>query len=130
MEGIQLGREIFATFAQETNTIVNELRPGSKYDSQRALQQWVKETSWGHHASCSCPIGADDDVTAVLDSESRVRGTYGLRVVDASVFPRIPGFYIQTSIFMVSEKAADIIVRDAHKIRPFCLSTHTKSDQE
>jgi choline dehydrogenase len=47
---------------------------------------------------------------AVLDSKFRVRGTTGLRVVDASVFSQIPGYYIQTPIYMVSEKAADVIL--------------------
>jgi len=47
---------------------------------------------------------------AVLDSKFRVRGTKGLRVVDASVFPSIPGYYIQTPIYMISEKAADVII--------------------
>jgi choline dehydrogenase len=42
-----------------------------------------------------------------------VHGTSGLRVVDASVFPRIPGFFIVTSVFMVAEKAADVILEDA-----------------
>jgi choline dehydrogenase len=50
---------------------------------------------------------------AVLDSKLRVRGTRNLRVVDASVFPRIPGFFIASSIFMVGEKAADMILDDA-----------------
>lgn len=47
---------------------------------------------------------------AVLDSSFRVRGVDGLRVVDASVFPKIPGFYIAVSIYMISEKAADVIL--------------------
>ena len=37
----------------------------------------------------------------------------GLRIVDASVFPRIPGFFIVTPIYMISEKAADVIAEDA-----------------
>jgi choline dehydrogenase len=41
-----------------------------------------------------------------------VRGVSGLRVVDASVFPRIPGVFIVTNIYMVSEKAADVIADD------------------
>jgi len=47
---------------------------------------------------------------AVLDSKFRVRGTRGLRVVDASVFPRIPGYFVVVPIYMVSEKAADVIL--------------------
>ena len=50
---------------------------------------------------------------AVVDSRFRVRGTQGLRVVDASVFPRIPGFFIVTPIYMISEKASDAILADA-----------------
>jgi choline dehydrogenase len=51
----------------------------------------------------------------VVDSSFRVYGTTGLRVVDASVFPRIPGFFIVTPIYMISEKASDVILADARK---------------
>ena len=47
---------------------------------------------------------------AVLDSSFRVRGTAGLRVVDASVFPKIPGTFTAVSTYMVAEKAADVIL--------------------
>jgi choline dehydrogenase-like flavoprotein len=50
---------------------------------------------------------------AVLDSRFRVRGVKGLRVVDASVFPKIPGYFIVSAIYMVSEKAFDAIKEDA-----------------
>jgi len=42
-----------------------------------------------------------------------VLGTQGLRVVDASVFPKIPGYFIVSAIYMVSEKAADVVREDA-----------------
>jgi choline dehydrogenase-like flavoprotein len=48
----------------------------------------------------------------VLSSDFRVHGTQGLRVVDASVFPRIPGFFIVSAIYMIGEKAADVILSD------------------
>ena len=67
----------------------------------------------GHHASCSCKMGHEADPMAVVDSRFRVFGTKGLRIVDASVFPRIPGFFIVTPIYMISEKAADVIAEDA-----------------
>jgi choline dehydrogenase len=55
------------------------------------------------------------DPAAVVDSRLRVFGTTGLRVVDASVFPRIPGFFIVTPVYMISEKASDVILEDARR---------------
>ncbi len=77
------------------------------------LAQFVKDNAWGHHASCTCKIGRKDDPMAVLDGNFRVYGTQALRVVDASVFPRIPGFFIVSSVYMIGEKAADAILADA-----------------
>ena len=65
----------------------------------------MRNTAWGHHASCTCPIGPQE-TGGVVDSEFRVHGTQGLRIVDASIFPRIPGFFIVSAVYMVAEKAA------------------------
>jgi choline dehydrogenase len=86
--------------------------PGPEYQGNK-LREFIKNEAWGHHASCTAKIGPDSDGMAVLDSRFRVRGTEGLRVVDASVFPRIPGYFIVTPIYMVSEKASDVIQEDA-----------------
>jgi choline dehydrogenase len=90
----------------------DELWPGSEVDTADEVAQWVKDEAWGHHASCTARMGGEDDPMAVLDSRFRVRGVDGLRVVDASVFPEIPGFFIVMPIFMVSEKATDVILED------------------
>jgi choline dehydrogenase len=47
----------------------------------------------------------------VVDSLFRVHGIEGLRIVDASIFPRIPGYFVVTSVYMIAEKAADIILQ-------------------
>jgi choline dehydrogenase len=94
------------------DAIAREILPGPEYGDDR-LREWVGNQAWGHHASCSCKMGTPDDRNAVVDSRFRVIGTKGLRIVDASVFPRIPGFFIVTPIYMISEKAADVIVEDA-----------------
>jgi len=44
-----------------------------------------------------------------------VIGVQNLRVVDASVFPRIPGFFIVTPIYMIAEKASEIILAKARE---------------
>jgi choline dehydrogenase len=93
--------------------IKQEVLPGPNRTSRADLQQFVQDNAWGHHASCSCPIGAKNDPLAVLDGDFRVRGTQGLRVVDASVFPRIPGLFVVTPVYMVGEKAADVIRKAA-----------------
>ncbi|KAG7287638.1 hypothetical protein NEMBOFW57_007151 [Staphylotrichum longicolle] len=71
----------------------SEVLPGAKVTTQEQLKQYVMDGAWGHHASSTCPIGPDEDPMAVLDSKFRVRGVQGLRVVDASVYPRIPAVF-------------------------------------
>ncbi|MBW4675037.1 MAG: GMC family oxidoreductase N-terminal domain-containing protein [Desmonostoc geniculatum HA4340-LM1] len=90
-----------------------ELLPNKSIDEQHEIKQFIKDEAWGHHACGTCKIGRKDDKTAVLDSEFRVYGTQNLRVVDASVFPFIPGFFIVMSIYMISEKASDVILQHA-----------------
>ncbi|KAH1327650.1 hypothetical protein KXV58_004874 [Aspergillus fumigatus] len=90
-----------------------EVWPGPNVTSEADLKDFIKREAWGHHACCTAAIGADEDPNAVLDSDFRVRGVDGLRVVDASVFPKIPGWYIALPIYMISEKAADVIIADA-----------------
>jgi choline dehydrogenase len=65
--------------------------------------------AWGHHASCTCAISPREK-NGVLDTNFQVYGTQGLRVVDASVFPRIPGVFIVSAVYMIAEKAADVIL--------------------
>lgn len=79
----------------------------------QALADFVRNEAWGHHASCTCRIGGDNDPMAVLDSRFRVRGVANLRIVDASVFPRTPGLFMVTPVHMIAEKASDAIIADA-----------------
>lgn len=74
---------------------------------------WIVGQTFGHHPTSTARIGADGDDMAVLDSKFRVRGTAGLRVVDASAFPRSPGVFPVLPTFMISQKAADIIIEEA-----------------
>jgi choline dehydrogenase-like flavoprotein len=108
VDGISFVRRMSS--ALKTQGLLDEEEtPGSDVTSPEDLRKFVKNNAWGHHASCSCAIGARDE-GGVLTSDFRVHGTAGLRVVDASVFPRIPGFFIVSSIYMIAEKAADVIL--------------------
>uniref|UniRef100_A0A8H7N1H0 Glucose-methanol-choline oxidoreductase N-terminal domain-containing protein n=1 Tax=Bionectria ochroleuca TaxID=29856 RepID=A0A8H7N1H0_BIOOC len=105
-EAIRLARDAF----DRQPVPIREELPGENVQSQEDIEQYIKDTAWGHHASSTCPIGTDDDPMAVLDSKFRVRGVKGLRVVDASVYPRIPGTFTAVSTFIAAEKAADDIL--------------------
>ncbi|AEO61263.1 GMC oxidoreductase-like protein [Thermothelomyces thermophilus ATCC 42464] len=80
-----------------------------------ADREWIKNQIFGHHPTSTCAIGADSDPLAVLDSKFRVRGVRGLRVVDASAFPRVPGPFPVLPIFMLSEKATESVLEDAEE---------------
>ncbi|MGE3456960.1 MAG: GMC family oxidoreductase [Kofleriaceae bacterium] len=94
-----------------------EVRPGPAANTRAKIGEWVKAEAFGHHASCTAPIGAAGDPKAVLDSKFRVRGTSGLRVVDASVFARIPGTFLAVPVYMISEKATDTILESMGETR-------------
>jgi choline dehydrogenase len=101
----------------DSGWIEKETAPGAEVQTEAQLAQYVRDTAWGHHASCSCPIGPMD-AGGVLDSGLTVHGVTRLRVVDASAFPRIPGFFIAAAVYMLAEKAADMILADRDRIHP------------
>jgi choline dehydrogenase len=105
VDGVELALEMYDRLKRQ-GVLAEVLDPAPGTD----LETFVRDRAWGHHASCTCKIGANDDPMAVLDKDFRVRGAKNLRVVDASVFPRIPGLFILTSVYMISEKASDVII--------------------
>ncbi|WP_027578758.1 GMC family oxidoreductase [Bradyrhizobium sp. Ai1a-2] len=96
-----------------SNIASSEVIPGPAVKSDEDLRTFVKNEAWGHHACCSNRMGPKSDAMAVVDSEFKVFGTQNLRVVDFSVFPRIPGYFPMVPILMISEKASDVILADA-----------------
>ena len=98
----------------EPDPIAFEELPGRSVQSDEDLGRFVRDNAWGHHACGTCAIGPRER-NGVIDSRFRVYGTRGLRVVDASVFPRIPGFFIASAIYIIAEKAADDILNDAQR---------------
>ena len=114
-EGVGFVEEMLK-HGKEEGVIESHQFPGSETFGGN-LREWIKHTAWGHHACGTCRMGGADDPLSVVDSRFRVRGVSGLRVVDASVFPRIPGFFLATSVYTIAEKGADAIAED-HPISP------------
>ncbi|GAW24444.1 hypothetical protein ANO14919_140280 [Xylariales sp. No.14919] len=110
VEGMRMAVSFFENIPAIDGAATVFWPPKEVRDDDAALSEWIVEESWGHHASCSNKIGSDDDKMAVLDSKFRVRGTEGLRVVDASAWPRIPGTFPVLPIMMMSEKATEDIL--------------------
>jgi choline dehydrogenase len=87
-----------------------ELAPGANIQSDDELDAYLRATAISDiHAVGTCRMGHDP--MAVVDPQLRVRGIAGLRVVDASVMPRVPGGNTNVPTMMVAEKAADMILR-------------------
>ena len=106
---IRLTREIIAQAAFDDYR-GPEIQPGSSVTDDTDIDAWVRaNTESAYHPSCTCPMGADDDPMAVLDSHCRVRGVDSLRVIDSSVFPTITNGNLNAPTIMVAEKAADLV---------------------
>jgi 5-(hydroxymethyl)furfural/furfural oxidase len=75
-----------------------------------ALEAFVRKAAIGvWHASCSCRMGRPDDPMAVVDTQGRVKGVQGLRVVDASIFPVVPCANTNFPTLMAAEKIAAVM---------------------
>src|SRR6266851_4292469 len=112
-EAVAQGVEFVRRISENSSAIKRETVPGPAVGTHAQVLQFVKDNAWGHHASCTNAMGPATDPDAVVDSNFRVIGTQNLRIVDASVFPRIPGFFIVTPIYMIAEKASDAILATA-----------------
>jgi 5-(hydroxymethyl)furfural/furfural oxidase len=76
-------------------------------NDDEALEAFVRKATIGvWHASCSCRMGKADDPMAVVDTQGRVKGVQGLRVVDASIFPVVPCANTNFPVLMSAEKIA------------------------
>jgi choline dehydrogenase len=86
----------------------SEIQPGESVQSDEEIDDYIRSAvESAYHASCTCKMGEDE--MAVVDSETRVHGIEGLRVVDSSIFPTIPNGNLNSPTIMLAERAADII---------------------
>ncbi|CAG8974898.1 hypothetical protein HYALB_00006681 [Hymenoscyphus albidus] len=112
LEAIKFGRKI----VQDAKTGLGpftEIHPCTSDNcSDEETLAFLKKQVYSHHATSTCAIGGDNDKMSVLDSKFRVRGVKGLRVVDASAFPKVPGAFPVIPTIVLSEKATDDILSE------------------
>ena len=107
---IRLTRSIFGQSAFDPFR-GKEIQPGKNVQSDAELNAFINDhVESAYHPCGTCKIGRADDPMAVVDPECRVIGVKGLRVVDSSIFPRIPNGNLNGPSIMVGEKAADLIL--------------------
>jgi choline dehydrogenase len=108
VEAVRLSRQIFAAraFAPYRS---DELFPGAAANDEAAIAAFVRRKAETiYHPVGTCRMG--NDAMAVVDPELRVHGIAGLRVVDASVMPRLIGGNTNAPTVMIAEKASDLIL--------------------
>jgi choline dehydrogenase len=114
VKAIGMARE-FAAARPLSKNAKSELAPGPSVRSDAELRQWVRsDLNTLSHPVGTCAMGGDGRVaasklTSVLDTELRVRGVAGLRVVDASVMPTVPRGNTNAPTIAIAERAADLI---------------------
>ena len=107
---IRLTRSIFSQAAFDPFR-GKEIQPGIDIQSDEQLNSFImNNVESAYHPCGTCKIGRKDDPSAVVDPECRVIGVDSLRVVDSSIFPRIPNGNLNGPSIMVGEKGADHIL--------------------
>ncbi len=121
VRGVRKARELIAQEAFDPYR-GEEIRPGPDATTDKDILDYIRSLlETDYHPSCTCRMGNDAD--AVVDQEMRVHGIEGLRVVDASVMPRITCANLNAPTQMIAARAADFI-RGKEQLEPFHATFH------
>ena len=111
--GLRLARKIGGQPALEPY-VVDEVQPGSAVTSDEALIEDTRNRGVSNlHPVGTCRMGRGAD--AVVDPRLRLHGVRGLRVIDASIMPQVPGGNTNAPSIMIGEKGAAMILEDASR---------------
>ena len=112
LRGLRLARRIFAHQAFAPYHAYERMPGPAVGDDDAALTDYVRNTlATVHHPGSTCRMG--NDALAVVDAELKVHGLAGLRVADASIYPRLVGANTNASVVAIAEKASDMLLASA-----------------
>jgi len=108
LECLHVSREILSQPAFRPFR-AHEIHPGDDLRDRSGLLEFIRNKAESiYHPVGTCRMGSDDQ--AVVDPQLRVRGIDGLRVIDASIMPRLIGGNTNAPTMMIAEKAVDLIL--------------------
>jgi choline dehydrogenase len=112
VDAVELARELGAAQAL-AEWRDREVFPGPASRGRNAARNFARAAANSfHHPVGTCRMGHDAE--AVVDSDLRIRGITGLRVVDASVMPSLPQAMVNAATLAIAEKAADLVLDRRH----------------
>jgi len=110
VEAMKMARDIVSQKPMDPYR-AEEMSPGPECQIDADWLAFARENGQTiYHAAGTCRMGQDKE--AVVDPQLRLRGLQGLRVADASVMPSMVSGNTQAAVFMIAEKAADLILQD------------------
>lgn len=111
VNGMKIARQIVNTPSFKPH-LIEEMSPGVAVDSDEQWLDFAKRNGQTiYHPIGTCRMGGNEEI-AVVDSTLKVMGVTGLRIVDASVIPKMVSGNIQAAVMMVAEKGSDIIRKE------------------
>lgn len=110
VNGMKAVQQLFRAPELRRYNCTEEL-PGPKITDDTDRLQFAREIGLtAYHLCGSCQMGPSDSAESVVDDQLRVHGLNGLRVADASIMPAVPSANTSAAVFMIAEKAAEMIL--------------------
>ena len=110
IDGVRTLRRLFGAPALQPYSCAEEL-PGPAVTDEAGCLDFAREAGLtAYHLCGTCQMGPRNDPASVVDDQLRVRGLEGLRIADASIMPAVPSANTSASVFMIAEKASDMIL--------------------
>ena len=117
MAGVRLARRIAET-EPLASVVTRELKPGpAVVDDEELIADLRARAELLYHPCGTCRM-SDTARDAVVDSRLRVHGLGGIRVIDASIMPTVPGGNTHAPTVMIAERASDFIREPAPSPAP------------